>query len=386
MGGSPSRPATAQARLDDRTSAGRHRAGHRPSWCGHAARPADAGQQLSHGARLAVADDERLAADDVDPVERGHDGVDGVVDVRGVDQGGATVDQDEPPDAHARRCGRPAGCHQDPTRGAGVPPRPLARRRRRRAPSARPGPCCSRSDHAHAPGRPARRPPRRAAHRRGPPRATTPDDPVGTRRARTASSTARVPHVDPLELGPATRSPTPGPPGARRRRRLDDRMATTAGSATSPSTCQPRAARPPLQGDGVTTVDQGPGHGPCRAGRAPGDEHPHRRGAFRPARSCVGPARHLRAVDLGVVPDVDREPGHDQDRRDVDAPAAARIESMSSRERHPGRRERGLDDDDNDLLGPDGPTPTTAARVHGVRPLDPLLDAHRGHDARRPSR
>ena len=224
--------------------------GHVPARRCGTTRRRDGGDQLPDRSGLGVADHQGPAVDLVDPVDGGHQGIDGVVHVRGVDQCRA---RSRAPAAcrvgPGRRCVRPAGCRPVPRPGAVGSPAPAAPDRRRPARSARPSPCCARSARVRAPGRPARRP---TPTNEEPAWATEGDDTCTRRdtpRSRQACDDgAGAGDVGRQEVRPPSRRSPPwrrggprrrsprrraGPPPGRRRRRgspaVRDRRAGAAG-------------------------------------------------------------------------------------------------------------------------------------------------------------
>ena len=169
-------------------------AGHVPAAAARRHPPPRGGEQLGDRSGLAVGHHQRPTVHLIDPVDGGDQGIDGVVQVRGVDQRGTRARGSAACRAGpGRRSERPAGCRRVPRPGADGWPAPGARRRRRPGRSARPSPCCGRSARGRASGSAGPAPtPTRAE----PAWATEGDDTCtrrGTPRSRQAVTTMPVP-------------------------------------------------------------------------------------------------------------------------------------------------------------------------------------------------
>ena len=326
------------------------------------------------------------------PVERAHQRVDRVVDVRGVDQRRAGPDQREAA-GRARstirptswvspgpqtRCGRIAttarSCRSAPSaissadrlRPRVVAVRPVAGRparpRRRPARSRRARPTASRRAPA---GRPSRLP------------------------ARGVDDVARAVDVDPDELPRGADDMDLGGEvddgvlAARRRlrpRRVGDVDRAPRGTARplgrrcSAVTSSPRASR--------ARTTPGAEHA-----RGPGDQDPHgRRPAALAGQHALRPGGDPGAVDLRLVPDVDRQrrgrPARPRRRRRplVAPPRSATASASAS----PPTLRCSSTTTTTTWAVPRGPTPTTAASRTPAQRGHPLLDAdRRDHAARR---
>ena len=244
-------------------------------------------------------------------VQGGHQGVDGVVDVGAVDQGRPRADQRQPARAgRGRRSGPPAAGRPVPRPGADGSPPPPADRRRRRARAARPWPCSGRTGRgpcAESAGSGADPEQRRAGvrdRRRGhvhqPPDAGGPagvDDRAGTGDVGRSYAGPGPGHVD-LRGQVHDRVLTGhGARGRRRRRRR--RPAPRAARARPDGAAAPSRRRPRSASARAVAAPSIPLAPVTRTFTAvpPG----------RPRSSRSAQRRQPEPVDLGRVPDVDRQ-------------------------------------------------------------------------------